>query len=141
EKLFEAIQGLEYIVIINKTDLEQNLDLDSVKELAEGNSIVTTSLLVKAGIDKLEQAIADTFFSGEIDTCDLTYVSNIRHIQLLKQAKEALEEAMQGLEMNMPLDIVQIDVTRTWEFLGEIIGDTASDSLIDQLFSQFCLGK
>ncbi|MGP4063373.1 tRNA uridine-5-carboxymethylaminomethyl(34) synthesis GTPase MnmE [Oceanobacillus sp. M65] len=141
EKLFEAIQGLEYIVIINKTDLEQNLDLDRVKELAEGNPIVTTSLLVEAGIDKLEQAIADTFFSGEIDTGDLTYVSNIRHIQLLKQAKEALEEAMQGLEMNMPLDIVQIDVTRTWEFLGEIIGDTASDSLIDQLFSQFCLGK
>ncbi|AVR01018.1 tRNA uridine-5-carboxymethylaminomethyl(34) synthesis GTPase MnmE [Oceanobacillus iheyensis] len=141
EKLFEAIQGLEYIVIINKTDLEQNLDLDRVKELAEGNPIVTTSLLVEAGIDKLEQAIADTFFSGEIDTGDLTYVSNIRHIQLLKQAKEALEEAMQGLEMNMPLDIVQIDVTRTWEFLGEVIGDTASDSLIDQLFSQFCLGK
>ncbi|MFD1172934.1 tRNA uridine-5-carboxymethylaminomethyl(34) synthesis GTPase MnmE [Oceanobacillus picturae] len=141
EKLFEAIQGLEYIVIINKTDLEQNLDLDRVKELAEGNPIVTTSLLVEAGIDKLEQAIADTFFSGEIDTGDLTYVSNIRHIQLLKQAKEALEDAMQGLEMEMPLDIVQIDVTRTWEFLGEIIGDTASDSLIDQLFSQFCLGK
>ncbi|RIU93345.1 tRNA uridine-5-carboxymethylaminomethyl(34) synthesis GTPase MnmE [Oceanobacillus picturae] len=141
EKLFEAIQGLEYIVIINKTDLEQNLDLNRVKELAEGNPIVTTSLLVEAGIDKLEQAIADTFFSGEIDTGDLTYVSNIRHIQLLKQAKEALEDAMQGLEMEMPLDIVQIDVTRTWEFLGEIIGDTASDSLIDQLFSQFCLGK
>lgn len=141
EKLFEAIQGLEYIVIINKTDLEQNLDLDRVKELAEENPIVTTSLLVEAGIDKLEQAIADTFFSGEIDTGDLTYVSNIRHIQLLKQAKEALEDAMQGLEMEMPLDIVQIDVTRTWEFLGEIIGDTASDSLIDQLFSQFCLGK
>lgn len=141
EKLFEAIQGLEYIVIINKTDLEQNLDLDRVKELAEGNPIVTTSLLVEAGIDKLEQAIADTFFSGEIDTGDLTYVSNIRHIQLLKHAKEALEDAMQGLEMEMPLDIVQIDVTRTWEFLGEIIGDTASDSLIDQLFSQFCLGK
>ncbi|GAQ17950.1 tRNA modification GTPase MnmE [Oceanobacillus picturae] len=141
EKLFEAIQGLEYIVIINKTDLEQKLDLDRIKELAEGNPIVTTSLLVEAGIDKLEQAIADTFFSGEIDTGDLTYVSNIRHIQLLKQAKEALEDAMQGLEMEMPLDIVQIDVTRTWEFLGEIIGDTASDSLIDQLFSQFCLGK
>ncbi|MFD2627340.1 tRNA uridine-5-carboxymethylaminomethyl(34) synthesis GTPase MnmE [Oceanobacillus kapialis] len=141
EKLFEAIQGLEYIVIINKTDLEQNLDLDRVKELAEGNPIVTTSLLEEAGIDKLEQAIAETFFSGEIDTGDLTYVSNIRHIQLLKQAKEALEDAMQGLEMEMPLDIVQIDVTRTWEFLGEIIGDTASDSLIDQLFSQFCLGK
>ncbi|RLL41818.1 tRNA uridine-5-carboxymethylaminomethyl(34) synthesis GTPase MnmE [Oceanobacillus piezotolerans] len=140
-KLFEAIQGLEYIVIINKTDLEQKLDLDKVKELAGERSIVATSLLKEEGVDELEKAIADTFFAGEIDTGDLTYVSNVRHIQLLKKAKKALEDAMEGLELGMPLDIVQIDVTRTWEFLGEIIGDTASDSLIDQLFSQFCLGK
>lgn len=140
-KLFEAIKGLEYIVIINKTDLKQQLDLDKVTVLSGGKPIVTTSLIEEEGIDELEAAIAKTFFDGEIDTGDLTYVSNIRHIQLLKQAKQALEEAMEGLELGMPLDIVQIDVTRTWEFLGEIIGDTASDSLIDQLFSQFCLGK
>ena len=68
-------------------------------------------------------------------------MSNIRHIHLLKQSKQALEDAMEALELEMPLDIIQIDVTRTWEFLGEIVGDTASESLIDQLFSQFCLGK
>ncbi|GAB3054014.1 tRNA uridine-5-carboxymethylaminomethyl(34) synthesis GTPase MnmE [Virgibacillus ainsalahensis] len=140
-KLFEAVKGLEYIVIINKTDLEQKLDLDKVKEHTEGNPIITTSLIEEEGVDELEAAIAETFFSGDIDTGDLTYVSNIRHIQLLKQAKQALEDAMEGIELGMPMDIVQIDVTRTWEFLGEIIGDTASDSLIDQLFSQFCLGK
>ncbi|WHX25584.1 tRNA uridine-5-carboxymethylaminomethyl(34) synthesis GTPase MnmE [Virgibacillus halodenitrificans] len=140
-KLFEAIQGLEYIVIINKTDLEQKLDLNEVRNLAENNPVVTTSLIEEEGINELEAAIAKTFFAGDIDTGDLTYVSNVRHIQLLKQAKQALEDAGNGLEMGMPLDIVQIDVTRTWEFLGEIIGDTASDSLIDQLFSQFCLGK
>ncbi|MFC2948762.1 tRNA uridine-5-carboxymethylaminomethyl(34) synthesis GTPase MnmE [Virgibacillus sediminis] len=141
KKLFEAVKGLEYIVIINKTDLERKLDLDEVNRLTEGNPLVTTSLLKEEGVDELETAIAKTFFSGEIDTGDLTYVSNVRHIQLLKQAKAALEEAMEGIELGMPMDIVQIDVTRTWEFLGEIIGDTASDSLIDQLFSQFCLGK
>lgn len=140
-KLFEAVQGLEYIVIINKTDLEQRLDLDKVSNLAEGMPIVTTSLIVEEGVDELEAAIAKTFFAGDIDTGDLTYVSNVRHIQLLKQSKQALVEAMEGIELGMPMDIVQIDVTRTWEFLGEIIGDTASDSLIDQLFSQFCLGK
>ncbi len=140
-RLFEAIQGLEYIVIINKTDLEQKLDLEKVKELVGDKRIVTTSLLMEEGIAELEGAIADSFFAGEIDSGDLTYVSNARHIQLLNQSKKALEDAMDSLEMGMPLDIVQIDVTRTWEFLGEIIGDTASDSLIDQLFSQFCLGK
>lgn len=140
-KLFDAIQGLEYIVIINKTDLAHKLDLDKVKEMAEGNPVVTTSLIKEEGINELESAIATTFFAGEIDTGDLTYVSNVRHIQLLKQANLALEDAMEGIDMGMPLDIIQIDVTRAWEFLGEIIGDTASDGLINQLFSQFCLGK
>ncbi|MEF2291225.1 tRNA uridine-5-carboxymethylaminomethyl(34) synthesis GTPase MnmE [Virgibacillus dokdonensis] len=141
EKLFKAIEGLDYIVIINKTDLEQKLDLDRVYELAGGKPIVITSLVQEEGVNDLEEAIAKTFFAGDIDTGDLTYVSNVRHIQLLKQAKQALEDAMEGLELGLPLDVVQIDVTRTWELLGEIIGDTASDSLIDQLFSQFCLGK
>jgi tRNA modification GTPase len=141
KKLFEAIEGLDFIVIINKTDLEQKLSLKEVKELAGDNAVISTSLIEDKGIDDLEAAIAKTFFAGEIDTGDLTYVSNVRHIQLLKQAKQALEDAMEAIELEMPLDIVQIDVTRTWEFLGEIIGDTASDSLIDQLFSQFCLGK
>lgn len=140
-KLFEAVKGLEFIVIINKTDLEQKLDLDKVKELAGDRPVVTTSLLQEEGIDELETAIANTFFTGEIDSGDMTYVSNVRHIQLLNQSKKALEDAMEGIELGMPLDIVQIDVTRTWEYLGEIIGDTASESLIDQLFSQFCLGK
>ena len=140
-RLFETVKDLDYIVIINKTDLEQKLDLNKVEALTENHSIVATSLIEEQGLDELEQAISKTFFSGELDTGDLTYVSNVRHIQLLKHAKEALEEAMNGIEMGMPLDIVQIDVTRTWSYLGEIIGDTASDSLIDQLFSQFCLGK
>lgn len=140
-KLFEAVQGLEYIVIINKTDLQPNLDLDEVNALAKGKPIVTTSLIEEEGIDALEAAIAKTFFSGDIESNDLTYVSNVRHIQLLKQANSALEDAMDGIELGMPLDMVQIDVTRTWEILGEIIGDTASDGLINQLFSQFCLGK
>lgn len=139
--LFEAIKDFEYIVIINKTDLPEKLNLGQVRELAGNHPVVSTSLINEDGVDKLETAIAETFFEGDIDMGDMTYVSNVRHIQLLNQAKTALEDAMEGLELNMPLDIVQIDVTRTWEILGEIIGDTASDGLINQLFSQFCLGK
>lgn len=141
QALFEAIKGLEYIVVVNKIDLEQHLDMKKVQQLAADKPIITTSLLEEEGIEELEKVITEIFFSGNIETADLTYVSNVRHIQLLNQAKQALEEAMEGLLMGIPLDIVQIDVTRTWEFLGEIIGDTASDGLIDQLFSQFCLGK
>lgn len=140
-QLFAAVKGLEYIVIINKTDLPTKLDMEKVEALAEGQPIISLSIIEERGVEELEKAIATIFYAGHIDSNESAFVSNVRHIHLLHQAKEALEDAMNSLEFGMPLDIVQIDVTRTWEFLGEIIGDTASDSLIDQLFSQFCLGK
>ncbi|NIK12784.1 tRNA uridine-5-carboxymethylaminomethyl(34) synthesis GTPase MnmE [Alkalibacillus almallahensis] len=139
--LFEAAKDLDAIAIVNKTDLNQQINMDEVREVAQGSPVITTSLIEEQGIDELEQAIADTFFDGEVDQGDLTYVSNVRHIQLLEQANEALDDALESMEMGMPLDLVQIDITRTWELLGEIIGEDVSESLIDQLFSQFCLGK
>jgi len=141
EQLFELIDDLEYIVIINKADLTQKLDTEKVKSLAGDHPVIETAIIDERGVNQLEQAIADRFLSGELEMNDMSYISNVRHIQLLKEAKQALQEAEEGLEMGVPIDMVQIDVTRTWELLGEIIGDTASDALIDQLFSQFCLGK
>ncbi|PKR77434.1 tRNA uridine-5-carboxymethylaminomethyl(34) synthesis GTPase MnmE [Halalkalibacillus sediminis] len=141
EALFEAAKDLDVIVLINKTDLEQKIDMEAVKKAAGDFPIITTSLLEEQGIDRLEESIAETFFEGEIDSGDLTYVSNVRHIQLLEQAEKSLDDALEGIELDMPLDLVQIDITRTWELLGEIIGDNVNESLIDQLFSQFCLGK
>ncbi|MGE7941214.1 tRNA uridine-5-carboxymethylaminomethyl(34) synthesis GTPase MnmE [Lysinibacillus xylanilyticus] len=141
ERLFETIEAMDYIVIINKTDLPQKIDLARVKELAGNHRIVTTSLLQEEGITELEEAIAALFFEGQIEAGDLTYVSNARHIALLHQAQATVEDALAGAQAGVPVDMVQIDVTRTWEILGEIIGDTVQESLINQLFSQFCLGK
>lgn len=139
EKLFEAVKGMDTIVIVNKTDLPQKIDLHRVKETSQ--HLVTTSLLEEEGIDTLEEAISSMFFAGNIESGDLTYVSNSRHIALLNQAKKTIEDAISGIEMNVPIDMVQIDLTRTWEILGEIIGDAVHENLINQLFSQFCLGK
>ncbi|WP_053361217.1 tRNA uridine-5-carboxymethylaminomethyl(34) synthesis GTPase MnmE [Bacillus sp. FJAT-27251] len=139
--LFRAVEGMDVIVIVNKTDLPQKLDMAEVRELASEYKIVTTSLKEDEGIDELEEAISSLFFSGSIEAGDMTYVSNSRHIALLNQAKNSIEEAISGVEMGTPIDIVQIDLTRSWELLGEIIGDSVHESLIDQLFSQFCLGK
>ncbi|MCY8004495.1 tRNA uridine-5-carboxymethylaminomethyl(34) synthesis GTPase MnmE [Bacillus haynesii] len=140
-KLFEATKGMDIIVIVNKTDLEQKLDLDRVRELAGNQPVVTTSLLKEEGIDELEEAIQSLFFTGTIESGDLTYVSNTRHISLLHEAKRAITDALEGIENDVPIDMVQIDLTRCWEVLGEIIGDAVHEGLIDQLFSQFCLGK
>ena len=141
ENLFKAVEGMDVIVIINKTDLPQQIDMDKVGVLAKNHQVVTTSLLQEQGIDELEESISSLFFKGSIEAGDMTYVSNSRHIALLNQALNAIEEAINGVEMGTPIDIVQIDLTRTWELLGEITGDTVHESLIDQLFSQFCLGK
>ncbi|MDK8642697.1 tRNA uridine-5-carboxymethylaminomethyl(34) synthesis GTPase MnmE [Niallia taxi] len=139
--LFKAIEGMDYIVIVNKTDLPQKIDMDRIKELSANQKMVTTSLLQDKGINQLEEAISSLFFEGVIEASDMTYVSNTRHISLLNQALQSINEAISGVEMGTPIDIVQIDLTRTWELLGEIIGDSVHESLIDQLFSQFCLGK
>ncbi|MGE7691009.1 tRNA uridine-5-carboxymethylaminomethyl(34) synthesis GTPase MnmE [Lysinibacillus sp. NPDC097214] len=141
ERLFETIKAMDYIVIVNKTDLPQKIDLAHVKELAGNRRVVTTSLLQEEGIVELEEAIAALFFEGQIEAGDLTYVSNARHIALLHQAQATVEDALAAAQADVPVDMVQIDVTRTWELLGEIIGDTVQESLINQLFSQFCLGK
>ncbi|WP_282174270.1 tRNA uridine-5-carboxymethylaminomethyl(34) synthesis GTPase MnmE [Cytobacillus firmus] len=141
ENIFKAVEGMDVIVIVNKTDLDQKIDMNRVRELSKHHKLVTTSLLEDQGVDDLEEAIASLFFAGSIEAGDMTYVSNTRHIALLNQAQNAIDEAMQGVEMGTPIDIVQIDLTRTWELLGEIIGESVHESLIDQLFSQFCLGK
>lgn len=141
EQLFQATEGMRRMIIVNKTDLEQKIDMQRVEQLAEGAPILKTSLIHEEGVDSIEKAIRDLFFSGEVETNDFTYVSNSRHIALLKKAKKNVEEAMETLENGMPVDMAQIDLKEAWEALGEIVGDTVSDSLINQLFSQFCLGK
>jgi tRNA modification GTPase len=139
--LFEAIRGMNAIIIVNKSDLPQQIDLERVTQLADDCPIVTTSLLEEAGVMDLEAAIAALFFEQGVEGQDMTYVSNARHIQLIKQASQMIEDALGAAEASMPIDMVQIDLRRAWDTLGEINGDTAQDSLLDKLFSQFCLGK
>ncbi|WP_271000716.1 tRNA uridine-5-carboxymethylaminomethyl(34) synthesis GTPase MnmE [Listeria seeligeri] len=141
EALFEAAVGHNYVVVLNKTDLETKLDINRIRELAGNNPIVSTSLVKDEGLEALEDAIKTLFFAGDIDAGDATYVSNVRHIALLHQALESLNAVTTGIQLGMPVDIVQIDMTRAWDLLGEITGDSVQDELLDQLFNQFCLGK
>lgn len=140
-QLFELISGMKTIIIVNKTDLPQKIDLNEVKQLNPQSKLISISIKEEQGIDQLEKAISELYFAGELETEDITYVSNVRHISLLNKANQALNDALAAIEQGMPVDLIQIDIQRAWQLLGEIIGDEVSDSLIDQLFSQFCLGK
>ena len=129
------------IVLINKSDLPQQIDMDRVRSLVGTSPVIETSMKTEEGIQALERSIAGLFYAGFVEADDPTYISNVRHIELLHQALDAIREAKQGAELMMPVDMIQIDLTRTWDILGEIVGDTVQDGLINELFSQFCLGK
>ena len=140
-RLLETTKGMKRIILFNKTDLPSKLSTEDIAPYANEEEIVTTSMLNKEGINQLEEKIAGYFFQGQMNERDATYLSNTRHIALLEKAEQALVEVQNGIEMEMPVDLIQIDFTRAWDLLGEITGDSVQDELLTQLFSQFCLGK
>ncbi|NGL83216.1 tRNA uridine-5-carboxymethylaminomethyl(34) synthesis GTPase MnmE [Streptococcus equi] len=135
--LLALSQDSNRIILLNKTDLDQVIEKDQLPEEA-----IPISVLQNQNIDLIEDRINQLFFdhTGLIEQ-DATYLSNARHISLIEQAVQSLEAVNEGLALGMPVDLLQIDLTRAWEILGEITGDAAPDELITQLFSQFCLGK
>ncbi|HEL1351938.1 TPA: tRNA uridine-5-carboxymethylaminomethyl(34) synthesis GTPase MnmE [Streptococcus equi subsp. zooepidemicus] len=135
--LLALSQDSNRIILLNKTDLKQVIEKDQLPEEA-----IPISVLQNQNIDQIEDRINQLFFdhTGLIEQ-DATYLSNARHISLIEQAVQSLEAVNEGLALGMPVDLLQIDLTRAWEILGEITGDAAPDELITQLFSQFCLGK
>ena len=118
-QLLEISQDSNRIVLLNKTDLEEKIELDQLP-----TDIIKISVLHNQNIDKIEERINQLFFENAgIVEQDATYLSNARHISLIEKALESLQAVNQGLEMGMPVDLLQVDMTRTWEILGEITGD------------------
>ncbi|WP_218665939.1 tRNA uridine-5-carboxymethylaminomethyl(34) synthesis GTPase MnmE [Streptococcus dysgalactiae] len=135
--LLHLSQDSNRIILLNKTDLEQKIELEQLPA-----DLIPISVLTNHNIDLIEDRINQLFFdnAGLVEQ-DATYLSNARHISLIEKAVQSLEAVNDGLALGMPVDLLQVDLTRTWEILGEITGDAAPDELITQLFSQFCLGK
>ena len=134
-ELLELTANKNRIIILNKTDLETKI------ERTELPPYVETSMVLEEGIEILEDAIKKMFEIGDIGSSDMTYLSNARHIAKLKQAINSISDAIDAMQLGMLVDMVEIDIKDMWNILGEITGETYQDELIDQLFSQFCLGK
>lgn len=142
-ELLKATQDKKRIILLNKTDLPAALHPENLEALVTDDSrIIPVSILKTAGLDALEAAIAKLFFGEGIENSQSNVlVTNARQYGLLAQAKAALDEVITALQNEVPLDLVQIDMTTAWEKMGEVVGENAPDELITQLFSQFCLGK
>ncbi|AMV64833.1 GTPase and tRNA-U34 5-formylation enzyme TrmE [Pediococcus damnosus] len=140
-QLIEVTNDAKRIIILNKTDLPLQLDMDELLKLVPEDQIIRTAATKGVGLDDLKDKITKLFFGGIESNQNSVIVTNARHIGLLNKAEDALDSVLQGLDDGMPVDLVQIDMTQCWELLGEITGDGYQDELLDQLFSQFCLGK
>lgn len=141
-ELIAATENKQRIIILNKTDLLTQVDKDELKDLIGKDALIETSIVNNEGMSQLGQTISKMFFEEGIENSqNSVMVTNARHIGLLHQANDALGAVLQGIDDGMPVDLVQIDMTRCWDLLGEITGDSYQDELLDQLFSQFCLGK
>lgn len=136
KELLELSASSNRIILLNKTDLPEKIEIAELPA-----DFIRISALKNENLDAVEDKINKIFFAGEIEAGDATVLSNARHIALVEQALAALKEANNGLMMGLPVDLIQVDVTRCWQLLGEITGEAAPDELITQLFSQFCLGK
>ena len=126
------------IIIINKVDLETQLNKEY---LSKDYKIVEISTKTKLGINDLKETIKETFNLEKIITDDINYSFNSRSIGLLEKSKDKIVAAINAINDNYPVDIVELEIKSAWEILGEIIGETYTEELLDNLFSRFCLGK
>lgn len=134
--LLNNVKDKKHIIVINKTDLETKIDTSKIP-----SEYIKISVIQDQGIDKLKTKILELFNLEKIETEDLTYLSDARSISLLKIAKNYIDESIISIDRQEPIEMVEINIKNTWETLGEIIGETYKEELIDELFSRFCLGK
>ena len=134
-ELYHKIKNKTHIIVLNKTDLKQVIDLTPIKE-----EVLKVSLLNNDASIILDK-IKELFNLEKLETSDLTYLSNARSISLLKKSLNNISNAIDNINNNDPIDIVELELKDAWSTLGEIIGETYTDELLDELFSRFCLGK
>ena len=137
EELIEKVKTKKYITVINKKDLDTKIDIS--KYALE--NIIYTDTVSMDGIESLKNKIVELFNLDEIDSNNIDIFTNMRQLTLAKEALSVLDDVKKGIDDEVPVDMVSIDIKRIWTILGEILGENYSDELIDQLFSQFCLGK
>lgn len=138
-ELLNKIGDKNYLLVINKIDLERKIDLDKIK--VEKSKIVELSVKDNRGIDDLKNKIIELFNLNSLETKDPTYLSNTRSLSILRRCLDAIKEVENGLINDMPIDMIELDIKNIWEELGKINGTSYEEELLDEMFSRFCLGK
>ncbi len=137
----ELVKGKTGFVLINKTDVQLDMDLGVIDELLPLMGKVNLSLKNGEGLAELKNRIAEKVLDGEADAGEGVLVTNVRHRQALVEARNSLQEVINTITLGLPTDCMAIDLRSAWEKLGEITGDTLGEDIIERIFSEFCIGK
>lgn len=140
KEIIRLISDKKSIVLLNKTDLECIVTSEDIKKIIDTEPI-EISAKDNIGIDKLENRIKEMFYDGMISFNDEIYITNLRHKEALTEAIESLKMVNESIDNGMPEDFYSIDLMNSYEVLGNIIGESVSDDLVNEIFSKFCMGK
>ena len=141
EEILQYMDGRQAIVVLNKQDLTQVVSREEIAARVPQAVIIDASMKEGMGIETIEDKIEELVYGGQVKQNDSIMVTNVRHKNLLELALQSVEDASAMTEMRQPLEFIEIDVNRSYELLGEIIGETASGEIINEVFARFCLGK
>ena len=129
------------LVLLNKTDLGMKLVPEEIQAALPSGRILSVAVKQGDGINLIEDQIESLVYGNTESRSTRVMVNNVRHIQLLDQAASDLKRALEMVQRKEPLDFIEVDVRSSFDALGEIIGETVSDEILDEVFSRFCLGK
>jgi len=139
EIIIENIGSKKAIYLMNKTDLDTKIDLSKYQEIEK--QTIKISLLKNEGLEEIESKVKEEFLSGNIDTNNDLIVTNTRHKNLLKKADKSIVELLESIEAGLTLECLEVDINDTIHHLGKITGSTVSESVIEKIFANFCIGK
>ena len=139
-KLIEETKDKNTIIVINKIDLDKKIDISSIKNI-KNQEIVYINTLDKEGILPLIDKIKEMFNLEKIEKSNYNYITNTRQLSKIKECLNIINDIKQGLELEVGLDMLEMDLKTIWTTLGTIIGEFYEEELLDELFSKFCVGK
>ncbi len=139
-EIMEMLQNRNAIVLLNKSDLEPVTTAEEISSRLD-KTLIPISAKEQTGFEKLEEEIKNMFFSGEVTFNDEIYITNIRHKTSLQEAASSLNLVLQSIADEMPEDFYSIDLMNAYKVLGNIIGESVEDDLVNEIFSKFCMGK
>jgi len=141
KEVLQLLAGREAVVLINKTDLPALLNMDEVYSYIAEQKVIKMSVLENSGLTELEDFIVDRVYSGQVQQKEGAFINNLRQASLLEQVREHLLAVIVTIENNMPPDCIVVDLRDGWDKLGKITGDTVGEDIIEQIFTNFCIGK